>query len=934
MNLLITDDTQNAHSLLDRWNQNETISGIDVKSIQDIAREIVIHDLSSQGKIIAIREPKRLACAYMIQTIMERLNEEGKLSYFTGRDQKPIDDFSTCQEIYNKMNEIRLGNTTKDYETTDDPKIRTLKAILEEFVKKLQDENAYDATRFILEANDAKKIDAWKQDNPDVTVYEQVFSEKNLPDQTKLFLKLFLEKLNAEDFEVYCQKTTKESVSDLEKGEHKCSFAKAYGISSEVADIVSEIHDHQIPYGDVSVYYPNQDYETYLDAEFASRNVPLTFSLGRNPKGSEYFRIARGILEWAAGGFYYDQLRPVFSSSLLQHDKHSNPGFWYEKEIEAGVGFGLDRYYAYAKTIQKQFDKHHLKGKTEEDLKGKEERKDDLNLFRIKNLADYLRGLANIFNVHPVSEEDLGKADYSDIQTPDSAEIYRNLISWLDEFTRKSSPDKERSNYLSLLKDQSSEMDLVHITDLKESCAFLLDELDHLRISDPDRPNAVRAIRVNQYRVENRKHVWFIGLSVNEIESAKTDSPVLTDDELTGYLENPVALASDYARNMRGSLENTLATVNGKARLTYTYYETNTLLNWNPSSYYVEMKGDQKEDSIPDKEEKTELEKTILFTRKADPAQVKEDPLKRTDLLKKYVLGDPNEDGEKPSVQKPFSPTSAETLLTCEQKYYLQYILNIKEPEESQILYDQWLTGKDLGNLFHYVLKDYADACLIGKETGEEPDQDQLNQIFENQITKMRESHVCMNEATFQKECENYKTILKTYLTRLYEDLHENGWKVAGAEFPLEPGIIRDGDQYSLVQFHGTLDRYDYKENEDGSRTYRIVDYKTGRRDNLQKQIDHKQKIQHQVYMELLKRKLKIRDQDTICFEYDLIVDDPGNYNPIIEYQDPDSKDEVAEKIAALIDCFQSRLTLNVDDCKYCPYIKLCGRMEVDPDEQ
>lgn len=902
MNLLITDHTQNASSLIDRLNQNQVIKGIDVKSVDDIAKEIVLHDLAENGVIRSFHEPGRYACAFLIQTIMQDLHEQGELTYFITAKGKVISDPDTCAEIYAKLNEIRLGKATEAFQNTKDPKIMDLKKILRRFEKKLKEENYYDSARFLLEAEDPEKIDSWKKDNPDVTIWKHVFNEK-LPDQKKLFLK----RLKADDFDAWCRENHGHGIAYLSKGKPVITCAKAYGISNEVSDIVSEIEKEKIPYGDVTVYYPSQDYETYLDAEFVSRNVPLTFASGRNPGASQYFRMTRAILKWAENGFFYDDLRPVFSCGILKHDKdHSHPGNMYEKEVESGIGFGLERYAEYGGNIENLLNQ--AEQECQKDPSSEEKQNNLKQLQKKKNFAEFLDGLAHIFTGNP-----------------DSAVIYTRLLQWLDAFTVRSSGDKERTIYLSLLKDQKPEMNLIHIRDLKESCDFLLDAVDHLRLSDGDRPDAVRAIRMGDPYLENRKHVWFIGLSVNETEQAETESPVLTDQELETYICHPVHKASEAAHDLRDSLEETLKSVKGNVSLTYTYYDTNALLEWNPSSFYDDHKNEKEGTIAPENHFSAPVQFDYpLKTYDPDPQ-----------VLKEY-LEKKNDEGK---LIRSFSPTSTEVLLTCERKFYYQYILEINMPEETKLNYDVWLTGKRKGNLFHHVLKNYADAYLI------DSDQDQLNmdglkQIFDDEVEVQLAECPYMNEKIFEKEKEEDLENLRICLERMYEDIR-NGWKVKGAEVSFKnPPVAFFEEEYPLVRFNGELDRYDVRTDENGHSIYRIVDYKTGRRESLEKTIgidpktgkkdpEKEKRIQHWVYMELLRRSLNDPDAQ-FTFSYDLICDDPHNRKPI-QYAYDEKPGIIRAKVAIIqnkIDSFTGEMTKNKEDCRYCPYRTVCHREE------
>ncbi|MBD3840597.1 MAG: PD-(D/E)XK nuclease family protein [Campylobacterales bacterium] len=232
-----------------------------------------------------------------------------------------------------------------------------------------------------------------------------------------------------------------------------------------------------------------------------------------------------------------------------------------------------------------------------------------------------------------------------------------------------------------------------------------------------------------------------------------------------------------------------------------------------------------------------------------------------------------------------WSATALKTYLTCKRKYYLSYILNLKDHNTS--LQPQ---SFDVGNIIHNVLEEGVKK-----------------QLFHMNFISNRLSEFAKTNPYLVLELELWKKRLEHFME--FEKIRfENGVVIDQVELPFELKV--DG-----ITIKGKIDRID--KNSDGSFT--ILDYKTSaslKVDTLKTYEDSKDFQLEFYYLALQQNNIS-----SVAY-YDL-------------YHSKILQEEVLEqKLKLLKDHFKALYTTQVDfcktpnrsDCSFCSFQTICNR--------
>ncbi len=174
------------------------------------------------------------------------------------------------------------------------------------------------------------------------------------------------------------------------------------------------------------------------------------------------------------------------------------------------------------------------------------------------------------------------------------------------------------------------------------------------------------------------------------------------------------------------------------------------------------------------------------------------------------------------------SPSVLNTYLDCQVKFYYQNIEGISEPEELLELPDE----KEFGDLYHKAIQ------LIYKEfVNKELCDDDFKRLMSNDMIDqcVRQAFADIyNSGNTLKSIDGYKKIIFDVVKQYVEntirfDSQELPFTIQGLEESIL-GVkmnLNVNEETIDVVFKGIIDRIDCKDN-----TIKIIDYKTGRRDN------------------------------------------------------------------------------------------------------
>ena len=238
--------------------------------------------------------------------------------------------------------------------------------------------------------------------------------------------------------------------------------------------------------------------------------------------------------------------------------------------------------------------------------------------------------------------------------------------------------------------------------------------------------------------------------------------------------------------------------------------------------------------------------------------------------------------------------------------------MNIPDNQYAEIKTGKWLDAKHKGTFFHEIAEEYAKSRLI-KEADicyeEAADRELIEQIADKIKEKMLIEVPVAVKGDAELEVRDIVENAEGYFDILQNDLIDTQWRVLSAEqaFCNSKFVVESftSKSYEFI-LSGIIDRIDYKTDENDKTIYlRIVDYKTGNKDNKQTADRIGDLIQYTVYENaLMNNGFYKNEQDE---EHDLLKYVLGN---IAKLEHIDNIDEWKTEFV----CFQYVFPMDTKD--------------------
>ncbi|MDF1799811.1 MAG: PD-(D/E)XK nuclease family protein [Planctomycetota bacterium] len=188
--------------------------------------------------------------------------------------------------------------------------------------------------------------------------------------------------------------------------------------------------------------------------------------------------------------------------------------------------------------------------------------------------------------------------------------------------------------------------------------------------------------------------------------------------------------------------------------------------------------------------------------------------------------GDPSQDGV------PTSASALESYATCGMRYFLQRQLGVGEHEAPEAR--RGIDVRDRGKIAHRILERFGLASEsegLLPWSGADPARlrEVLGKAVEETMHAVREEAAPELRSLWDAEAVRFRGLFRRWLAQqINEPAGPSGtwkplafeWAFDGETYPLEAG--------SPLWLRGVVDRVDLAEGPDGTRSLRIVDYKTG----------------------------------------------------------------------------------------------------------
>ena len=775
---------------------------------------------------------------------------------------------STVNEILKCINEIRLNYMTVDWNNAED---KELKKLIIDYERLLKDINCLDYPQLLndcLLKLDDKNVDII-QILPWTTNIVVGDLETNIwNDKENSFIDLLLKKLNID-------KKIIEYTNDKEIKNNKnvkYNFYKSYGKINEIKHCILSIKN----YNNSAIYYSSKSYLNYIRGELENANIPYFVDDSVSAKELDTVQFFLSVLDTARDDFLYTNFKKIIENPMMTFENQLNQ-YINKQKVKKGsntegddellmsnlfaynfgingkfrIGWGYKRYIEFCNNLEN--DLSQLKTKK---ISANEKKKVVYKEIYIEFIKDFIKIFYNIENEKHETQNDI-------------KEILEKMISFFRKYSYRK--NEEWTLIKNNLDEEIERLELLGLfgRNFNDKLDILIDFFENLKVTRDIDKTGLLVAPIYRLNVLEREDNFIIGLSAKDYAKNTYQSPLMLDYEKKKYFsgmdnddkrkKSNIDFSDTRNEKLNKTVLSSLNTLdNGSITMSYCYYDTVALRENAPAIFFLNLLGNGKvnEDQnanygIINSNIKVDADKHLK--------QLKNVKLNRN----KYLKIDPKNYN--------FSATSIQELLQCPLQYEYKYRQNLKEYVSTEKISYQWLDNLSKGNIHHRVMEAYLNEIVdknhnLPKEFNEK----KFNQCFETEINNMVNEVAFPAEIIYKLEVEYYKNIISSYAKYLHMSWN-NKWKLIGCEISFSDMKYKGG--YSKkntnsvknnttpfcfsdekldcknfdISLNGSIDRLDgYVENR--ILNLRVVDYKTGKIKNKEKEVENHIQIQHFVY--------------------------------------------------------------------------------------
>ncbi len=900
---VITDRVSNGNSLIRKHNiyNNEDTKEVTCRSVHQIAEELFWAWTSFETGFKEISCLNSNACVFILNALLEK----GEYPSIPKKSRC----IRTSEEILCVLNQLRMNIPTEAFVNAKEQKVLDLKNLWKAYEEELRTQDALDEAMLLEECLGILEQISLGTKYP-LAMYLPWVKDCSLgiledfepTAKEKAFLErlIVLSGMSADTLEFY---------SDAEQ-EVSFEFFSTYGAVNEVRHVAQRIIEEKLSYGEVMLFYTAPEYEQYIKAVFGGHQIPCSFVSGQSLTSANVLRFMISVIDFIKNDYLYETLcdvadNPAMTFKALNKKTDElkikkSPRTCYNHFLKKGIGWDKKRFRDCISAVEKN-----------------EAEKTEYQYF-----IQFLRDLLQI-----------------ETENITCGELYRNLLAFTRKYTHFG--QWENQCVLPVLKEQQLSMDKIQMSeDVKETLQLIKEQLTGLTIKEGSDPNAVNIVRVQNAEVLEHPYNFIIGMSAKQFHADITESPVLSDEQLTKYIKSqsghPI-LAKDGAKRLRANLEKTLQTLEkGTVIMGYSTFDTVELKEASPAGFYLnylEAAGGK-------------IEKIGNRPFGIERRNIKISGAAVLEKLKKDNTAEANGNLKTKTEAIPMSPTVLQTLVQCPLAYCYQSVLYLPSREFQKKDASVWLDAAKKGNLFHGVMEEYCNRILQGNRILT-PDADiqVFDEIYGREIEKMKAVWPYVSDIVVAQESEENKKINWKYVQgfqkQLFEEQQgEKKWRVLASELHFENVIYEvkgemEEDSVFSIAFRGSIDRLDGFVDGQGVLKLRIVDYKTGSFKKKEQEIETNHQLQHFVYamaaLEYVKREKAALES---LFGAAIIGADIERVQYVFPYETEDKQAlDASEKVKAYIGGEKNKLPECVDkvlwktiryfQCGQEPYLQL-----------
>jgi RecB family exonuclease len=331
------------------------------------------------------------------------------------------------------------------------------------------------------------------------------------------------------------------------------------------------------------------------------------------------------------------------------------------------------------------------------------------------------------------------------------------LVDWREELTAmippsaKESPKELLSSLTAIIKEHGR-MRTYDPTLLKLDTAGFSATLLALNMAvedDADRPTVLQSLRnrlkdirilrespapgrihlttYQQAAWIERQEVFVVGLGAANFPGGTAEDPLLLDSERKRTA--PLRQSTERLEMNIHQMYNFLNSVTGNLTCSYANFDTEEMRESYPSALYSHLKEahpaveEQRADFFLQQEAGAETTARFLdandFWIAAHAEGEATLPPSAPAKTNEAAVTGPKTSAEPPAAARPalpaFSPTSLGAYLKCKYRFYLRYVLGIREIEEESAVYGQF-PAKENGKLYHGIAEDFMKAVVENRD--------------------------------------------------------------------------------------------------------------------------------------------------------------------------------------------------------------------------
>ena len=733
----------------------------------------------------------------------------------------------------------------------------------------------------------------------------------------------------------------------------------ASGYRNEIRELMRRILKLGCKIDEVEIIYTNSlCYRDRLYALCDKLKLPATFSEGLPAGSTNSGRVFLGFLSWIKNDFHEKYLRKILEANGLNLESAAETGQAGTASLgyllrTSGVGWGRDRYGLILSRRSAECCDRANKSRQdgeEDEANRLEARAQDYNI--LQDVCDSLLKL--------VPEEKAELVDFTALCT--------GCLIFLNKRVRCFNQNDQI--FVKVAVDQIAELSRqvggnIHKDDALEKLLSLVTGLTVA--SGEPAPGHLHLAHYRQGGRSGRPYTFVVGLDENKFPNNVQQGPILLDKERSKLSPN-LELSTAILKKNIFDLAGLLAGLRGAVTFSFTAFDIVEERAVFPSSLLLQVYRVQSGNPIADYSTflaalgepirftpglTQRLDETDLWLSKLVKQETLLDGIKSISELnpslgrglKAEEARDSTEftvyDGKVSSRETALDPRLTQEVMSCSRlekaakcpyAYFIQYVLKVKLPDETEKDVNVWLQSFEKGSLLHKVYEKYITQLIALKTKPDHQEQDLLlATILQETIQIYKESIPPPGQAVFEQE----KTQLERDVQIFAQVNRELGSTPIACEFAFGPDkpnpvvTINLGDQEQIL-LRGSIDRVDRLANCD----YVIIDYKTGSSYgyNGSPYIKGGEQLQHCLYAYAAEQLLKKSGIDTAAkvgkagyvFPSEKVAS--GGKGSIF-LRPVKAVEDWQLPVHQLLELIGSGTFLvnPEDNCKFCDYVDVCG---------